>query len=342
MQPSGSWLYVWIDVETGEVAYVGGTGFDPELRAYLHVTSDDPRLGRVRATVPQFDARDFDTLASELPDEVDRQAAREALIAELEQYFREYLAPQGIYIEVPEKEWGSSTGKAFLARVAANNELAYGLHGARTLLDWQRANDSSIDLYVPEEPMFRNALEWMIRRGGDSLLTGMNNTRDSQAMRALWQLPTPSLQRYQELTIKDLLLVREEAALAAWRGALTSALNAFIVSKAIESDSKAVTSFTAELEARRQEAVAAVRSTKAFKDMTGSAGLFGLSAVVAARVSLQLGSDPWVGTIAGAAGTAAAATPNAIRVMGALATEGSRKQAVREGQVLLSGVSGHV
>lgn len=178
--------------------------------------------------------------------------------------------------------------------------------------------------------MFRNALEWMIRRGGDSLLTGMNNTRDSQAMRALWQLPTPSLQRYQELTIKDLLLVREEAALAAWRGALTSALNAFIVSKAIESDSKAVTSFTAELEARRQEAVAAVRSTKAFKDMTGSAGLFGLSAVVAARVSLQLGSDPWVGTIAGAAGTAAAATPNAIRVMGALATEGSRKQAVRE------------
>lgn len=104
MQPSGSWLYVWIDVETGEVAYVGGTGFDPELRAYLHVTSDDPRLGRVRATVPQFDARDFDTLASELPDEVDRQAAREALIAELEQYFREYLAPQGIYIEVPEKE----------------------------------------------------------------------------------------------------------------------------------------------------------------------------------------------------------------------------------------------
>ncbi|QLD10796.1 hypothetical protein [Microbacterium oleivorans] len=60
VQPTGSWLYVWMDVDTGEIAYVGGTGYDPELRAYLHVRSEDRRLGRVRATVPRYDERDFD------------------------------------------------------------------------------------------------------------------------------------------------------------------------------------------------------------------------------------------------------------------------------------------
>lgn len=83
VQPSGSWLYVWVDVDTGVIAYVGGTGFDPELRAYLHVGSEDPQLGRVRATVPRFDERDFDVLAFELPDGVDRPAAKQALIARL-------------------------------------------------------------------------------------------------------------------------------------------------------------------------------------------------------------------------------------------------------------------
>lgn len=83
VQPSGSWLYVWIDVDTGAIAYVGGTGFDPELRAYLHVGSEDPQLGRVRATVPQYDERDFDVLAFELPDGVDRPAAKLALVAHL-------------------------------------------------------------------------------------------------------------------------------------------------------------------------------------------------------------------------------------------------------------------
>ncbi|MCR2814594.1 hypothetical protein [Microbacterium jiangjiandongii] len=83
VRPTGSWLYVWVEVGSGAVAYVGGTGFDPELRAYLHVASEDPRLGRVRASVPHYDDRDFDVLAFALPEGVDRGHAREALIARL-------------------------------------------------------------------------------------------------------------------------------------------------------------------------------------------------------------------------------------------------------------------
>lgn len=81
--PSGSWLYVWVDVADHSIAYVGATGFDPELRAYLHVTSDDPEVGRVRASIPRFDERDFDVLAFALPAVCPRPAAKQALIARL-------------------------------------------------------------------------------------------------------------------------------------------------------------------------------------------------------------------------------------------------------------------
>lgn len=83
VRPGGSWLYVWLDSATGEIVHVGGTGFDPELRAYLHLTSDDPQLGRVRATVPQSGERDFDVLAFELAHATDREPAKTALIARL-------------------------------------------------------------------------------------------------------------------------------------------------------------------------------------------------------------------------------------------------------------------
>ncbi|WJL95418.1 hypothetical protein QSU92_16040 [Microbacterium sp. ET2] len=83
VQPSGSWIYVWIDVATKAVAYVGGTGFDPELRAHLHVTSSEPDTGRVRATIPRYDETDFDVLAFAVPLEIGRTEVKNALIAEL-------------------------------------------------------------------------------------------------------------------------------------------------------------------------------------------------------------------------------------------------------------------
>jgi hypothetical protein len=83
VRPSGSWLYVWIDIHTDEIAYVGSTGFDPELRAHLHVDSDDPAIERVRAIVPRFDERDFDGLAFVLDPSMDRRAAKDALTARL-------------------------------------------------------------------------------------------------------------------------------------------------------------------------------------------------------------------------------------------------------------------
>jgi hypothetical protein len=79
VQPSGSWLYVWLDRGEGSVVYVGATSFDPELRAHLHLTSEAPEIGRVRATVPRYDERDFDILAFSLPASLPRSIAKQAL-----------------------------------------------------------------------------------------------------------------------------------------------------------------------------------------------------------------------------------------------------------------------
>jgi len=83
VSPSGSWLYVWVDTADGAIAYVGATGFDPELRAHLHLTSDNPDHGRVRASVPRFQERDFDVLAFKLPENVSRSEAKSALVGQL-------------------------------------------------------------------------------------------------------------------------------------------------------------------------------------------------------------------------------------------------------------------
>ncbi|WP_157156156.1 hypothetical protein [Diaminobutyricimonas sp. LJ205] len=83
VQPTGSWLYVWIDTANSAVAYVGATGLDPELRAHLHLTSDNPDHGRIRATVSRYAERDFDVLAFAVPSGTSRPAAKDALVAEL-------------------------------------------------------------------------------------------------------------------------------------------------------------------------------------------------------------------------------------------------------------------
>ncbi|WP_216699717.1 hypothetical protein [Arthrobacter sp. H5] len=88
VRPSGSWLYVWVDTVDGAVAYVGATGFDPELRAHLHLMSDNPDHGRVRASVPHYRERDFDVLAFSLPDNVKRPDVKAALVEQLAAHSR--------------------------------------------------------------------------------------------------------------------------------------------------------------------------------------------------------------------------------------------------------------
>ena len=81
--PTGSWLYVWIDIADGSTAYIGSTGFDPELRTHLHLASEDPDHGRVRATVPRYQERDFDILAFKVPGHLSRSDVKVALVEQI-------------------------------------------------------------------------------------------------------------------------------------------------------------------------------------------------------------------------------------------------------------------
>lgn len=79
VSPAGSWLYAWIDIATGEVAYVGATGFDPDLRIHLHLHSEDPSIARVRTLATNALERDFDVLVFPLPESAARPAHKQAL-----------------------------------------------------------------------------------------------------------------------------------------------------------------------------------------------------------------------------------------------------------------------
>ncbi|MFG6502228.1 hypothetical protein [Microbacterium sp. P05] len=83
IESAESWVYVWVDASDGTVAYVGATRLDPQLRTHLHLTSDDPDHGRVRASVPHYEERDFDVLAFAIPAGIERADVKRALIAEL-------------------------------------------------------------------------------------------------------------------------------------------------------------------------------------------------------------------------------------------------------------------
>lgn len=49
----------------------------------MHLTSDNPDHGRVRASVPHFQERDFDVLAFKLPENVSRSEVKAALVGQL-------------------------------------------------------------------------------------------------------------------------------------------------------------------------------------------------------------------------------------------------------------------
>src|SRR6187402_392089 len=77
-----SWIYAWLDPR-GQVLYIGGTGLPVEVRTWLHLTSDDPQIGRVLAHHPEALIGRVDVRAWRLPPDADRHAVRDALSAQL-------------------------------------------------------------------------------------------------------------------------------------------------------------------------------------------------------------------------------------------------------------------
>lgn len=83
VQPAGSWVYVWFDLMSGEVAYIGATAFEPEYRAHVHMTHPDPQLGRVKNEVTDADRRSFVVRAFAVPSGLDRTEVKSELQARL-------------------------------------------------------------------------------------------------------------------------------------------------------------------------------------------------------------------------------------------------------------------
>lgn len=83
VKPQGSWVYVWTDAATSEIAYIGATAFEPELRAHVHMTHPDPRMGRVKNEVANSAHRSFVVRAFGVPENMNRAEVKAALQANL-------------------------------------------------------------------------------------------------------------------------------------------------------------------------------------------------------------------------------------------------------------------
>ena len=81
LQDTGSWVYAWVGA--AGVVYVGATGFHPATRTWLHLTDEDPNVGRLRARYPGWDKDELDVIALRLPEAVDRQEVKHAVVTRL-------------------------------------------------------------------------------------------------------------------------------------------------------------------------------------------------------------------------------------------------------------------
>lgn len=81
---AGSWIYAWLHADGDRrVVYVGATGLQPEVRAWLHLNDSNPDVGRTAARYPAFANEPLDVFAVRLPDGVSRHEAKLALTVQL-------------------------------------------------------------------------------------------------------------------------------------------------------------------------------------------------------------------------------------------------------------------
>jgi hypothetical protein len=75
---AGSWVYAWVGASG--VVYVGATALPPAARTWLHLHHEDPNVGRLRARYPDSGHEELDVIALRLPDGVDRQQVKHAVV----------------------------------------------------------------------------------------------------------------------------------------------------------------------------------------------------------------------------------------------------------------------
>jgi hypothetical protein len=78
---AGSWVYAWVGASG--VVYVGATGLAPATRTWLHLHDEDPNVGRLRTRYPDSAHEEVDVIALRLPEGVDRQEVKHAVVTRL-------------------------------------------------------------------------------------------------------------------------------------------------------------------------------------------------------------------------------------------------------------------
>lgn len=114
LETQGQWVYAWLARDG--VVYVGATALHPETRTWLHLHDEKPEIGRMHARFAELADEEFDVLAVELADDVDRQRIRHGAVTLLGE--RGLLSPRQVCDPPLETEPAAET-EAFVDAIEA-------------------------------------------------------------------------------------------------------------------------------------------------------------------------------------------------------------------------------
>lgn len=248
--------------------------------------------------------------------------------ADVRAYYDQYLAPQSA-LEVG--DWSVDSRDTFLARVAAEQDLVFGLPSVRQAFEWARINSESLDLYVPEIPMYRNAYEWLIRKSGFGVL-GSKSHDAYAAMAPLWSLPTPSAPEFNRLTAEDLLEIRHDNVFSHWRDALQAATAGLAAEDAVGRPDRGVAEFARIIASEKDRVIRKSSNLSVIRRSANETGHFGFSLALGAMTGggtgAMFGQDIDAAAAGGAAGILAAAASTFAPAISHAMHTGRRNRAI--------------
>lgn len=126
-------------------------------------------------------------------------------------------APDLSSLVAERRGWIPTVADSPLGRGMVVDELAYWFQQLHAVLDHADSYHQSIDLYLPDWFAGPELLEWLYRSASPPEWVTPTGLRDQQAVSQLLDLPAPSADIVQRLSVTEILAVRRTDHMSRWR-----------------------------------------------------------------------------------------------------------------------------
>lgn len=219
----------------------------------------------------------------------------------VDSFLTDVLVPKGIVR--PDFRLGQDEVDDRLFRNFAERHLMSTLPMLRELLVAINQSQQSVDLFVPNDDISLESLQWLTKLDGFQILKptlSEAHGREQATLNGVLSLPELDPAALREMDVSHLLRIRGHDVFEAWRGALHSSLHDMAIALAIEGQ-PAFDAFYGNMMNVQQEVLDNARKLKPFRGGTGELRRAGIS-VMAGTAAIAGPDKALIGTISSAAG----------------------------------------